>query len=387
MKALLSLPSSWVHKCTIIVLGFIFCEKMVNFSIFSTIYALLSTIYFDSNWYNFDMVVRNSNFTFIDLFCGIGGFRYALEEINGKCLFSSDIDKNCRDVYLANFGELPKGDITKINIMDIPRHDILCAGFPCQSFSVAGKQRGFDDARGKLIFNVLNIIKIKKPKVIFLENVKQLYYHNNKQTLKIIVDNLNNLGYKTEYAILNAKDFGVPQNRERIIIIASKTRKFDFSKVIKKRNLNTIRDILDNRPNSEYAIMPKKDYVILDKKYWKKQTSGLIFCGYIKAPIRKKGTRPKTEYLSRVHRQPNRIYHIDGTHPTIPSQESSGRFWIYDGKIVRKITQKEILALQGFPKTFKLLDSKSSVCSQIGNSVVIPLISQIGKAINNQKLV
>jgi len=138
------------------------------------------------------------NFTFIDLFAGIGGFRLALEKINGKCLFSSEIDKDCAETYEANFGEAPRGDITKIDPQIIPNHDILCAGFPCQPFSISGKKKGFDDTRGTLIFTILKIIKAKKPKVIFLENVKHLKDHDNKKTLQTIIGSLEKLGYKTE---------------------------------------------------------------------------------------------------------------------------------------------------------------------------------------------
>ena len=142
--------------------------------------------------------LKNRKFTFIDLFAGIGGFRLALEELNGNCLFSSEIDEECVKTYAINFGEYPKGDITKINPKSIPNHDILCAGFPCQPFSISGKKKGFEDIRGTLIFTILKIIKVKKPKVVFLENVKHLKDHNNKKTLQTIIKNLEELDYKTE---------------------------------------------------------------------------------------------------------------------------------------------------------------------------------------------
>lgn len=322
-----------------------------------------------------------SDFTFIDLFAGIGGFRFALEELNGECVFSSEIDEECAKTYAVNFGEYPKGDITKIDPKSIPDHDILCGGFPCQPFSISGKMRGFDDTRGTLFFNILEIVKIKNPKVVFLENVKHLKDHNGKKTLKTIIKHLEELGYKTEWHLFNAKDFGLAQNRERLIIIGNKDKRFDFSKIIKIEP-KTIKDILE--AEAEFEYLKPAEYTILSKDKWKKQLSGLIFCGYRNKSIRVNGTRPNTEHLSRVHKQPNRIYFIDGTHPTIPSQETSGRFWIYDGKKVRKLTLNECFRLQGFPDTFQKMSSVGSCYNQIGNAVAVPMIKGVGKQIIKQ---
>lgn len=342
--------------------------------------------------------------TFIDLFAGIGGFHYALHNQGADCVFASEWEDNCRLTYEQNFKDMSPelfelrpsgdlndgmfvnnfaGDITKIDPKSVVDHDILCGGFPCQPFSISGKQRGFNDTRGTLFFNVLEIIKAKQPKVVFLENVKHLIHHDGGNTLRVILEELENAGYKTSWKLLNAKDFGLAQNRERIIIIGNKDEKFDFSRVKSIPN-KTIRDILDKSGNFEY--LDKKDYTILPKELWKKQASGLIFCGYRNKTIRKAGTRPNTEHLSRVHKQPNRIYHIDGTHPTLPSQESSGRFWIYDGKKVRKLTIDEAYKLQGFPNTFKKHAKLSAVYNQIGNSVAIPMIEAVYMQIKEQFL-
>ncbi len=317
-------------------------------------------------------------FTFIDLFAGIGGFRFALEELGGKCVFSSEIDKECIKTYAANFGEYPDGDITTINPSSIPDHDILCGGFPCQPFSISGKMKGFEDTRGTLFFNILEIIKAKNPKVVFLENVKHLKDHNDKKTLKTLVKHLEELGYKTEWHILNAKDFGLAQNRERLIIVGNKECRFDFQKLVKIPS-KKIKDILEHEAVFEY--LKPEEYTILPNRFWKQQESGLIFCGYRNKSVRVKGTRPNTEHLSRVHKQPNRIYSIEGTHPTIPSQETSGRFWIYDGKNVRKLTLSECFKLQGFPATFQKVSNVGSCYKQIGNSVAIPMIKEVGKQI------
>ena len=338
--------------------------------------------------------------TFIDLFAGIGGFHFALHRQGAECVFSSEWDDECRKTYTDNFKKISPhifelspgnntlfeeklfaGDITKVDPKTIPDHDILCAGFPCQPFSISGKQRGFADTRGTLFFNVLEIVKAKQPKVVFLENVKQLVYHDHGNTLKVILQSLNDIGYKTSWKVLNAKDFGTAQNRERIIIIANREKEFDFSKLETKPSAK-IKNILDKTGNFE--VLDPKDYTILPKELWHEQDSGLIFCGYRNKKMRTVGVRPGTEHLSRVHKQPNRIYHINGTHPTLPSQETSGRFWIYDGKIVRKLTVDECYKLQGFPKSFKKNSKLSSCYKQIGNSVAIPMIEAVYKQIKEQ---
>ena len=152
---------------------------------------------------------------FIDLFCGLGGFRIALEKQNCKCVFSSDIDEAVAKVYETNYGEYPSGDITKIDAKDIPDFDILCGGFPCQSFSIAGKRLGFDDARGTMFFEVARILKEKKPKAFMLENVKGLTNHDGGKTLQTILDILDDLGYEVIYRVINSAEYGIPQSRER----------------------------------------------------------------------------------------------------------------------------------------------------------------------------
>lgn len=329
----------------------------------------------------FPPVMDGEDFTFIDLFAGIGGFRIPLQWENGKCVFSSEFNVEAQRVYEANFGEFPFGDITKIPIEVVPEHDVLCAGFPCQPFSISGKMKGFEDTRGTLIYSVFEVIEAKQPTVVFLENVKHLVYHDHGNTLKTILKGLENLGYKHSYAVLNASDFGVPQNRERIIIIANKDRVFDFSQ-IKTYPRVVLKDFLDSDPAEfEYLNEP---YTILDDM--KEQPSGLIFAGYRNKKIRKAGVRPGTEHLSRVHKQPNRIYSIEGIHPALPSQESSGRFWIYDGKRVRKMTVHECYRIMGFPDNFIRSHSLSDQYRQIGNSVCIPMIHEIMKEIKEQLL-
>lgn len=320
-------------------------------------------------------------FSFIDLFAGIGGFRLALQKQGGKCVFSSEFNRYAQEVYEANYGEYPFGDITKIPCELIPDHDILCAGFPCQPFSISGKMKGFEDTRGTLIYNVFKILENKHPKVVFLENVKHLVHHDSGNTLKTILNGLANLGYKTSWKVLNASDFGVAQNRERIIIIGHKAKIFDFD-ALRKTAHKTIREIAD--PVGTQFEYLNEEYTLLDSV--RPQTSGLIFVGYRNKNTRKAGVKPGTEHLSRVHKQPNRIYSINGVHPALPSQETSGRFWIHDGKSVRKLTINECYKLMGFPENFIRSKSLSEQYRQVGNSVCVPMIEEITSQIKKQLL-
>lgn len=324
--------------------------------------------------------IENPQFTFIDLFAGIGGFRIPLQNEGGKCLFSSEFNPHAQKVYSANYGEFPFGDITQIPAECIPDHDVLAAGFPCQPFSISGKMKGFEDTRGTLIYHVFRIVDAKQPRVVLLENVKHLVHHDNGRTLKTILEGLDKLGYVHHpYKVLNASDFGVAQNRERIIIVAHREISFDFSKLPKKDKV-LIKDIVDPE-TSDFEYL-KEPYTILDE--FRPQASGLIFVGYRNKQIRKAGVRPGTEHLSRVHKQPNRIYSIEGVHPALPSQETSGRFWIYDGKDVRKLTLNECYRLMGFPDTFIRDTNVAEQYRQAGNAVCVPMIQEIIKEIKQQ---
>lgn len=241
-------------------------------------------------------VPENSEFIFNDHFAGIGGFRIPLQELGGKCVFSSEFKYHVQRVYEYDFWEVPLGDITKLNLEIVPEHDILCVGFPCQPFSISGKMKGYKDTQGTLIYHVFEVIEKRQPKVVFLENVKHLVYHDNKRTLSIIVQHLEELGYVVSKKVLNASDFGLPQNRERIIIIGHKEIKFDFVK-IKKEPKPALKDFLDKDNEFEYFDEP---YTILEGQ--KKQDSGLVFAGYRNKPIRKAGVRLGTGHLSRVHK-------------------------------------------------------------------------------------
>lgn len=321
--------------------------------------------------------------TFIDLFCGIGGIRLGMESQGFKCVYSCDINPECRKTYFANFHDMPDGDIVDVDEKSIPDHDILCAGFPCQPFSISGKQKGFKDARGTMFFEICRIIAEKKPKIVFLENVKHLVHHDHGRTLSTILDNLRMLGYFVTWKILNGSDFGIPQNRERIIIIGSLDRLFDFE-IIKKEKRKQLCDFLDADVNFEY--LQKDEYTLLDNPK-EQPKSGLIFAGYRNKSIRKVGVRPGTEHLSRVHKQPNRIYSVKGIHPTLPSQETSGRFFILteDGK-VRKLTLSECWRIMGFPESFIKSSSTCEQYKQLGNSVCVPMIAAVALELKKQLL-
>lgn len=318
---------------------------------------------------------------FIDLFAGIGGFRLGFESQGFECVFSSEIDKHAKEMYFENFGDVPFSDITKINEQDIPKFDILLGGFPCQPFSIAGEKKGFNDTRGTLFFDVVRILKHHKPKVVVLENVKHFKNHDKGNTLKVVLSTLEQLGYEVSWQLLNAKDFGVPQNRERTIVVASLNKvEFDFQKIIKKPKV-ILKEILEIE-NDDFEYLEKSEYTLIDNP--RQQPSGLVFTGYRNKKIRQKGVRENTEHLSRVHKQPNRIYSSEGTHPTLSSQESSGRYFIYHNQMVRKLTLKECYRLMGFSDNFKLIGTQSKLYNRVGNSIVIPMVEAIAKQVKDQ---
>jgi len=323
------------------------------------------------------------SFKFIDLFAGIGGFRIGFEKSGGNCVFSSEIDPHAQEMYKLNYNDELFGDITKIDEKEIPNHDVLLAGFPCQPFSIAGEKKGFNDTRGTLFFDIERILKEKRPKAVVLENVKHFKSHDKGNTLKVILTALQKLGYTTNWQVLNAKDFGVPQNRERTIIVGSLNGvKFDFSKLQKKK-VPSIKDILE-KENDSFEYLDESEYTLIENP--KRQPSGLIFVGYLNKNIRTKGVRENTKHLSRVHKQPNRIYSSEGTHPTLSSQESAGRYFIYHNGKVRKLTLKECYRLMGFSDDFKLIGSKAKLYNRIGNSIVVSMVEEIAKQVKIQIL-
>ncbi len=203
-------------------------------------------------------------FEFIDLFAGIGGFRIALESHGGECVFSSEWDENSQETYAKNFGEIPEGDITKIHERYVPKHNIICAGFPCQAFSISGKMKGFDDTRGTLFFDVARIAKHLKPDVLFLENVKNFTKHDNGKTMQVVKDTLEEIGYDYFIKVLKSSNYGVPQARERVYIIAFrkdlKIKNFEFPEPVKQTKV--VQDILEQGLILENVFIDRPDMKI-----------------------------------------------------------------------------------------------------------------------------
>ena len=265
----------------------------------------------------------------------------------------------------------------------MPDFDVLCAGFPCQAFSICGQRKGFyDETRGTLFFDICRILEYKKPKAFILENVQYLETHDKGRTLSIMMHSLRDLGYVTNYKVFNAKDFGVPQNRERIIIVGSlEGKRFDFDKIKTENTVNSMKPFLDSE--GDFEFLNPEDYTLIDC-YKKQKKSGLMFRGYRNKKIRKTGVREGTEHLSRVHKQPNRIYSSEGNHPTISSTETGGRYWIYDQGKVRKLTLDECFRFMGFPSNFIKVGTKSKLYERIGNSICVNMVEAIAIEVYNQ---
>lgn len=317
--------------------------------------------------------------TFIDLFAGIGGFRIGMEAEGFRCVFSCEKNAFCKKIYNENFNEKPFGDIKTLDPNSVPDHDVLVGGFPCQAFSMCGKKKGFDDKRGDLIFYIINIIKVKKPKVIILENAKNIISHDNGKTIEIIRDLFEKEGYYFNYEILNAMNFGVPQSRERTIIVASLYGKFDF-KTLETKEPPILKDFLDK--NVSFDEIEKDKYELIPKEKLKtKKKTKLIFAGYIKNKQSELISDEKKLFNSTSHSQPYRIYSTEGVSPTLISTESGGRYYILDENIVRKMTVNECYKIMGFPETYKRIGKQSKQYSVIGNSIAIPMVKELANKI------
>lgn len=309
------------------------------------------------------------NMKFIDLFCGLGGFRLALESFGAKCIFSSDIDKHVCKTYEKNFGEYPEGDITKIDAKDVPKHDILCAGFPCQAFSISGKQKGFEDARGTLFFDIVRIVDYHHPKILLLENVKNLKRHDNGRTFKIIKKTLNELGYNVYDQVISACDFGVPQARERIYIVCIRkdiqSEPFKFPKPLYKTL--SMKGLLLNNGEEEECII-NKDHVLNTEKISKASPNSK------NKPIR----------IGTVNKggQGDRIYDPRGVAITLSAEgggtgAKTGLYYVNNN--VRKLHPRECARLMGFPDDYNIISTPSQSKKQFGNSVVIDVLQYIVK--------
>lgn len=307
-----------------------------------------------------------NQFKFIDLFAGIGGMRIAYENAGGECVYSSEWNKYSQKTYFANFGELPDGDITKVDARSIPKHDILVAGFPCQPFSIAGVSKkkslgratGFEDkTQGTLFFDVCRILRDRRPAAFMLENVKNLKSHDKGNTFRVIMESLQELNYAVFYQILDGQMF-VPQHRERIIIVGFDKEqfgdqidfKFDLNAAVPKP---VVKDILESEVSSKYTLSDKL-WAFLQNYAAKHKAAGNGF-GYGLAP------------LDGVSRTLSARYYKDGSEILIAQRN----------KNPRRLTPRECARIMGFPDSFKIPVSDTQAYRQFGNSVVVPLMSAV----------
>ncbi len=303
-------------------------------------------------------------YRFIDLFAGIGGFHLALESFGACCVYANEWDKFAQDVYFANFGIRPEGDITKVDEQSIPDHDILCAGFPCQAFSISGKRLGFNDSRGTLFFDVARIVREKRPRVVFMENVKNFASHDGGNTIRVVEATMRELGYSFHYAVLNAVDYGVPQKRERVYMVCFRNdiddSRFVFPKPFKlERHVEDF--LLDDDSTASLVVNRPDTYftTLKDDKYSSKS---------IRLGIVNKGG------------QGERIYSAKGIAITF-SAYGGGVFsktggYLVNGK-TRKLHPRECARLMGYPDTFEMSPRATQAYKQFGNSVVVDVLQYI----------
>lgn len=291
---------------------------------------------------------------FIDLFCGIGGFRVAMDQactendIIPECVFSSDIDVFCQDSYEMNFGHRPVGDITKVKEDEVPDHDVLFAGFPCQPFSIIGNRRGFNDIRGTLFFDIARIIKSKRPKAFVLENVKQLAGHDGGNTLKVIMQTLTELGYQVQYAILNALNYGLPQKRERVIIVGHQDP-ITFSFPLPTKSYKPLSSILEENVDKKHFA---SDYILerrkskhnspYDPSIWHENKSGNISSYPYSCALR---------------------------------AGASYNYLLVNGE--RRLTPREMFRLQGFPDSYRIITNDTQARKQAGNAVPVNIVKAV----------
>lgn len=303
--------------------------------------------------------------SFIDLFAGIGGFRLALESFGAKCVFSSEWDTYARQTYEANFSHTPSGDITQIPESTIPEHDILCAGFPCQAFSISGKQLGFKDSRGTLFFDVARILKEKHPKVVIMENVKNFYNHDEGRTMKVVSATMEELGYDFFHKVLSSSDYGIPQKRQRLYMVA-------FRKDLGVANFQFPPPAVLGEHLESILL---QDESLLEDLYVSTENMS----------IRADDATQRTNTTIRVGeinlgRQGERIYSPQGVAITL-SSNGGGIFaktggYLVNGR-VRRLHPRECARLMGFPDDFILPPQKNRAYSLLGNSVVVDVLQYI----------
>ncbi len=299
--------------------------------------------------------MAREKYRFIDLFAGIGGFRFAAESLGWQCVYSSEIDANARKAYAANFGHEPGGDISLVDARDIPDFDVLLAGFPCQPFSIIGKQRGFEDTtRGTLFFQIARILKEKRPTAFVLENVPQLTSNNGGKTFATILATLDKLGYDADWQVLNALGFNLPHNRRRVFIVGTRRANAVFEKgpwPKARKTFPALSKILETNPDPRHFVSAH----IRDKRLnrhnpavtpsiWHENKSGNISSHAFSCALR---------------------------------ANASYNYLLVDG--VRRLTPREALRLQGFPERFKVVCSDNATRRQAGNAVAVPVVKAVLK--------
>lgn len=295
---------------------------------------------------------KSRSYKFIDLFAGIGGFRITFERLGCQCVFSSDWDPDAQKTYKANFCEMPAGDITKIEAASVPDHDILSAGFPCQAFSIMGDMKGFEDTRGTLFFEIVRILAAKKPQALLLENVKQLVGHDKGRTLRIILAQLQALGYRPYWKILNALDFGLPHKRERVYIVGFRDN-YEFRFPVGGCDQRSLSDILERDVPQEYYAS--------ERIQWKRKASHTPDC------------TPSIWHE-------NKAGHIS-SYPFCCALRASAsyNYLLVNGE--RRLTPREMLRLLGFPDSFKIVCGYPQIRKLAGNSVCIPVVEAVAREV------
>jgi DNA (cytosine-5)-methyltransferase 1 len=319
-----------------------------------------------------------SDIKFIDLFAGIGGFRLALESFGAKCIFSCEINKYSCLTYEKNFGDNPYSDIRQIKPSEIPQHDILCAGFPCQAFSISGKQKGLNDLRSDVVFSLFKIIEYQRPSILFLENVPNLLKHDKGKTFAFIVKQLESLNYQVEYQILDASDYRLPQSRRRLFIVAFNKNvflspiKYSFPVPFSQRKI--VKDILENKLSR--VIVNSKDKVI----------------NWLTENFSCQNTFAKPQRIGTINKggQGERIYSIYAPAITISassggSAPNTGAYLVND--TIRGLTSRECARLQGFPDNFIIPVAENQALQQFGNSLPVNVVQFIIKGLIDQGII
>ncbi len=298
---------------------------------------------------------QNTLSTFVDLFAGVGGFHIAAARVGLRCVFASEIDKSARLVYETNFGLFPEGDITRIPADSIPDHDLLCAGFPCQPFSIIGKRQGFSDTRGTLFFDIARILDRKRPTAFILENVKQLVTVGRGEVMKRILSVLREMGYEVDYRVLNALNFGLPQKRERVLIVGRLDGLSTFEWPQSRIQMKPLTQVLEDSPDDRHFVSMR--------------------------------IRESRHAAHQSEIQPS-IWHENkggnvASHPFSCALRAgaSHNYLLVDGE--RRLTPREMFRLQGFPDSFILHETDAQVRKQAGNAVPVPMVEAVIQQLAN----